>query len=801
MFNKFKTSQKDSSCLNSRQTSSSADTYEQYEGTMNAGDTNSNYTHSSNGNGVFKSNAVANSNVNTHSAVGTGADETSWIEEALKNPQLASSAKFLLQTMSYVNRCSTSHENGAGAGSAMNRVTMTSSSDNMPSSNQALVTSKVSGQRTQGNIMSNFTGTNPISAQETTMHNLYQGSLIMNSSGRQEVGTPQSTGSSRYANGVTNSHGNALDNVSFASCKASGSGVPARNQQQDQFSSYKQNSMESQSQQFFQQNQNAFNQSQVIVQNQSMPVSTGNFNDAVFANINQFHSFATDNRLATPAFDEFNNLEPADYRQDASDDLDLLFLLDDSLPTEFNDCLPSDFSDNFMNSGRTINGTQIGSSSTANTSQQFPSQSSTTNTTNCLPGSSQLMQEHLREITQQHMQQFQIAQVEQQLKINQTQLVKRQRELQSKVDLHVFEPMNYEASLASSTDCVKKPRRQTNKGKATLQPGSYDVMFDVNPNTKQAANVGAIVTSQPVASPVIGSIQPQTELSHNNSCAITTSHHSFKTGGPSTFDYHISNPAEGLNGTRHQYLPVVGGGMKRKRAPSASTQSSRMPEMTSLYEYFESMLNSRGYSLTKLSAKEIGYMSKPSPLQLASFGFAVCSSIKVGGAGRLAALLSSGLSPNPTNKFGDSPFFLACKRGLHELVKTFVDHGADVRVADGFGRTPLHHVAWSNDPCFTSAKILLEADARLICVTDNYGKTPLDFVGDSNRLKWLDFLESIKDSCWPPINKGSSYAPEAKNGSLMPDPPNALPVDLAEKVASGHVLPEEARRHNSFIDN
>lgn len=69
------------------------------------------------------------------------------------------------------------------------------------------------------------------------------------------------------------------------------------------------------------------------------------------------------------------------------------------------------------------------------------------------------------------------------------------------------------------------------------------------------------------------------------------------------------------------------------------------------------------------------------------------------------------------------------------------------------------------------------------------------------RLKWLDFLESIKDSCWPPINKGSSYAPEAKNGSLMPDPPNALPVDLAEKVASGHVLPEEARRHNSFIDN
>ena len=48
---------------------------------------------------------------------------------------------------------------------------------------------------------------------------------------------------------------------------------------------------------------------------------------------------------------------------------------------------------------------------------------------------------------------------------------------------------------------------------------------------------------------------------------------------------------------------------------------------------------------------------------------------------------------------------------------------------------------------------------------------------------------------------GSAYAPEAKSGSLMPDPPNALPVELAEKVASGHVLPEEARRQNSFIEN
>lgn len=47
------------------------------------------------------------------------------------------------------------------------------------------------------------------------------------------------------------------------------------------------------------------------------------------------------------------------------------------------------------------------------------------------------------------------------------------------------------------------------------------------------------------------------------------------------------------------------------------------------------------------------------------------------------------------------------------------------------------------------------------------------------------------------MNKGSTYAPVSKNVDHLPDPPNALCVELAEKVASGHVLPEEARRLNA----
>jgi hypothetical protein len=64
------------------------------------------------------------------------------------------------------------------------------------------------------------------------------------------------------------------------------------------------------------------------------------------------------------------------------------------------------------------------------------------------------------------------------------------------------------------------------------------------------------------------------------------------------------------------------------------------------------------------------------------------------------------------------------------------------------------------------------------------------------RLKWLEFLESTKELYWPPTKVGIMYAPLSKTSNVLPDPPNALSVELAEKVASGHVLPEDAARQN-----
>lgn len=339
-------------------------------------------------------------------------------------------------------------------------------------------------------------------------------------------------------------------------------------------------------------------------------------------------------------------------------------------------------------------------------------------------------------------------------------------------------------------------------------------------------------------------------------------------------------------GSNFHYIQVVGGGaLKRPRSSSnindddcrsmnsssissigaasawsSSSVASPCPQaITSsssrLQDYLDNLLSSRGYRPKKLGAISLGYRpNPPTPLQLASFGYAVCSTTtkaalrptKIkdfeGGAARLSALLRAGLSPNPTNKFGESPFFVACKHGSYSLVEAFVNAGAEVHVADGFGRTPLHYAAWADPPSMKAVRLLLDKrkkgcdagpdddkdstddNARLLYVTDAHGKTPLDFVGTNHHGMWIEFLEGIKDEYWPVQERNESSSDQRNVGEVgveyfpssrwksrrgtdnvsnfsaldrnndIPDPQNALPLELAQKVANGHMMPQEARR-------
>ncbi|KAL3790126.1 hypothetical protein ACHAWO_003452 [Cyclotella atomus] len=823
--------------------------------------------------GSTQSRVISNTN-NNYNIANSGApnnctqgDNMQWLEQALTNPQLASSAKFLLQTSNFIKSCSNSSGNNMTNSNAVNNVNFSSSglmngsngmqsrsqvpnssgnntannnamnnvnfflssgqnqvpnssgnnmaynnamnnvnfsssglmngSNGMRSQNQVQIRNQLQGIRNQGNYTPNScAGVNNSSLPFTSGDSSSVASQIM-SPGRQGALSVLSTSSqsSQQTAGISNVQGRALNNVMFNSNNAA---TQSRNsvQQQQQFlmlqqqqapslgtqmNSYQQqqpsnqlfnhqqqqhshqsfNQQQHQQHQFINQTPSQPQQQQLINQNNSL-------SQQQFINQNQGFNCAANivnNSLSrngkvvqhmNHTSDDLNDIEPADYRQDVSDDLDLSFLLDDSEHTN-DEISGADKSNSASNLSQPCTnpapGPNLASSQTTSVGSQ--------------PGSSQQMQEHLREITKHHMHRFQMAHAKQQKK----------RQKKARKSSHGSNSSNGNNAQGGKDDVLTTGASTNSTIKQNIDNGtSFNKRIRCTSNDSQATSNAA---SASINSQMLSQSNPTYPINQ----------------GQSTLSFLMAN------GSRHQYLPSVGGGIKRNRETSTTAPSSRMSEMKSLYGYFESMLNSRGYSLTKLPAKEIGYITQPSPLQLASFGFAVCSSVKNGGGGRLSALLASGLSPNPVNKFGDSPFFLACKRGLPDVIKVFLDHGTDVRAADGFGRTALHYVAWSNDPCFESAKLLLSADARLTCVMDNHGNTPLDFVGDNNKLKWLELLESTKDQFWPPVKMGSSYAPIAKSDDLLPDPPNALSVDLAEKVASGHVLPHEARRQQNAQGN
>jgi hypothetical protein len=666
---------------------------------------------SNNNNGNMQQAASGNSKTGDD----TG-DDMKWLEQALTNPQLASSAKFLLQTTNYINSCSGSSGNyGIGNNFALNNVAF-------PSKNQIQL--QTPGENPQGNSMHvNFSNTAAFLPQITRNSSTGSQNQVHHFS-RQGARSALSTSSqsSGHTAGIANLQGFTFNDVGLGASDNGqadfGNGFQFHHQYLQQ-----QNCQQQQNQHHHHQQQQQYS----MPNNGSMGVQVSSFQQQQFVNPavnlppqqqsqNQRLQYPTNNNFVgdfcwnvdqnTMNNDDDFNIEPADYRQDASEDIDLSFLLDDA---------PSDNSSGEKAQRARNKSRNEGSSAMTSSSQSCntpaptntaPTQSSTPGGSQ--PGSSQQMQEHLREITKQHMHQFQMTHAKQIKKKKKTK--KAHKESHDTTNEMTSQGQNGHVmrNLMGGEDPTAKPRVNS----VSQLPVNLGAMHST-------ARTGLNDMKQPASYALPGASNAQTELSSNNIVCATSQ-------GPSNMDCLLAN------GIRHQYIAAVGGGMKRKRDILTSTPS-RMPEMKSLYEYVESMLNSRGYSLTRLSAKEIGYITEPSPLQTASFGFAVCSSIKPGGEGRLSALLSSGLSPNPVNKFGDSPFFLACKRGLPGLIKTFLDNGTDVRVADGFGRTALHYVLWCNTPCFASAKLLLGADARLICVMDNHGNTPLDFIGDGNK--------------------------------------------------------------------
>jgi ankyrin repeat protein len=213
-------------------------------------------------------------------------------------------------------------------------------------------------------------------------------------------------------------------------------------------------------------------------------------------------------------------------------------------------------------------------------------------------------------------------------------------------------------------------------------------------------------------------------------------------------------------------------------------------------QFLDDALSERGYSTERFKAQDTGYYREPTPLQIASYDVHVLKMIVLqvhyGNGKGLHHALSCGISPDACNKYGESLVHRVCKAGNKKLLQVFLEHGASVQFANDYGRTPLHEVCSATKPCFINFEQVLRQDPHLIFLTDVLGATPLSYIRKEHYDSWIRCLDDILDVYWPirRISMQGRQGPpplslKKPRSVPLPDPVNALPVQIAGWVASG----------------
>ena len=102
-------------------------------------------------------------------------------------------------------------------------------------------------------------------------------------------------------------------------------------------------------------------------------------------------------------------------------------------------------------------------------------------------------------------------------------------------------------------------------------------------------------------------------------------------------------------------------------------------------------------------------------------------------------LLEGGADPKVRDDHGDTPLHKAADADRPRLVRELIRKGADVNSRDGSGCTPLHNACWEfkGDPGVLEALLKAGAD---IHAKNSDGKEPLDCARDEHRVKIASIL-------------------------------------------------------------
>ena len=239
---------------------------------------------------------------------------------------------------------------------------------------------------------------------------------------------------------------------------------------------------------------------------------------------------------------------------------------------------------------------------------------------------------------------------------------------------------------------------------------------------------------------------------------------------------------------------------QRRRKTTASNKNSRATKSfrqeSPQHCLDRLLLQTRGFSpgQLRIKADAAAYDTTPSPLQLASFGTELVRVIHTSDLDKLSQMLQCGLSPNPCNQFRDSIVDLVCKRANASVFRMLLEHGCDLRVCDGFGRTPLHHCGWASTFSPEIATIILQNDWRQLFLEDKRGQTPLEYVREELFDDWITFLKGAVDQLVPQHVGTLEPMKLQRPDGFLPDPANAVSPKLAMAVSAGRITPHQVQQ-------
>lgn len=119
---------------------------------------------------------------------------------------------------------------------------------------------------------------------------------------------------------------------------------------------------------------------------------------------------------------------------------------------------------------------------------------------------------------------------------------------------------------------------------------------------------------------------------------------------------------------------------------------------------------------------------------------------------KVRELYASGKNLECCNRFGETIFHFACRRGFTEIVEFFMTT-ANVahRVVCNSGRTPMHDACWTGTPNFECIRQVLQSTPDLLLISDKRGFSPLAYVPRDTLGEWSTFLEESRDILVPKI--------------------------------------------------